>query len=306
MGFLSKQYESSGAGISKKAPKKKGFKLFGEIFIRKFWKLIEANMLYSIFFIPLVLAWICFVSNIFSTNAALISGSICVLIFMILIGPATAGLTRVMRKYTLEKHSFIFSDFKKTFKNNFKQSAIIGFVDCIAIVSIVSGLYIYPRIASMYGSIMYFMMAIVLSVGITILIMNFYIFPMIIATDLSLKNIIKNSFALACVALKKNVITLLITLAIYGLTALMLLLNINFLFVLPFFPAAFVHFIICFNSYPIIQKYVINPYYESKGEVNPELENASSENEDDAIFEDKGGSEKPIESRKKGKGKIIS
>ena len=77
MGFLSKQYESSGAGISKKAPKKKGFKLFGEIFIRKFWKLIEANMLYSIFFIPLVLAWICFVSNIFSTNAALISGSIC-------------------------------------------------------------------------------------------------------------------------------------------------------------------------------------------------------------------------------------
>ena len=59
-------------------------------------------------------------------------------------------------------------------------------------------------------------------------------------------------------------------------------------------------------SYPIIQKYVINPYYESKGEVNPELENASSENEDDAIFEDKGGSEKPIESRKKSKGKIIS
>ena len=69
--------------------------------------------------------------------------------------------------------------------------------------------------------------------------------------------------------------------------------------------------VFCFNSYPVIQKYVINPYYEQKGEVNPELADAEAESEDEEVlFEDKGGSEKPIEKKKNkkkaAKGKIIS
>ena len=38
-----------------------------------------------------------------------------------------------------------------------------------------------------------------------------------------------------------------------------------FMLLMPFFPAAIVWFIVCFNSYPVIQKFVINPYYESMG-----------------------------------------
>ena len=67
---------------------------------------------------------------------------------------------------------------------------------------------------------------------------------------------------------------------------------------------AFLNFISCFNSYPVIQKFVINPYYTSIGEVNPELMDESQSEEQ--IFEDMGGKEKPIEKRKKGKGKRIS
>nr|MCR5729920.1 hypothetical protein [Ruminococcus sp.] len=63
-------------------------------------------------------------------------------------------------------------------------------------------------------------------------------------------------------------------------------------------------FVSCFNSYPLIQKYVINPYYTSRGEINPEL--AGNDSDEETIFEDKGGEEKPIEKRKKGKGKRIS
>lgn len=62
-------------------------------------------------------------------------------------------------------------------------------------------------------------------------------------------------------------------------------------------------FVTAFNSYPVIQKYVINPYYTSIGKINPELLSGSDE---ETLFEDMGGKEKPIEKRKKGKGKRIS
>lgn len=80
-------------------------------------------------------------------------------------------------------------------------------------------------------------------------------------------------------------------------------LNPVFWIILPFFPAAFLLFVTAFNSYPVIQKYVINPYYTSIGEINPELLNESDE---ETLFEDMGGKEKPIEKRKKTKGKRIS
>ena len=55
----------------------------------------------------------------------------------------------------------------------------------------------------------------------------------------------------------------------------------------------------------VIQKYIINPYYTSIGKINPELVD-DSEDETERIFEDMGGKEKPIEKRKKSKGKRIS
>ena len=55
----------------------------------------------------------------------------------------------------------------------------------------------------------------------------------------------------------------------------------------------------------MIQKYVINPYYTSIGKVNPELI-TEDEDDEEPIFQDMGGKEKPIEKRKKGKGRRIS
>jgi len=75
----------------------------------------------------------------------------------------------------------------------------------------------------------------------------------------------------------------------------------------PFMPAAFAGLIIVFNSYPVIQKYVINPYYAQRGEVNPEY--LSTQTGGENVFEDQGGKEKPIEApkkQKKTKGKVIS
>lgn len=307
MGIFFNNYESAGVGISKHAPKKTGVKLFFDILGRKFWKLIEVNLLYSLFFLPLILSWTAFV-NISTTSTAVVVSLLLLLIFALIIGPATAGMTKVIRKYVLEKHSFIFADFFSGFKQNFKIASLVGFVDCLIIVSIYAGLQVYPALAQQFNTkLMYVPMVLSMSLAIVILLMNFYIFLMIIATDLSFKNLIKNSFALAFVEMKKSIITFVIViLLLLAAISLPLFVSYTLIFVLPFFPAAIICLVICFNSYPVIQKYVINPYYTSIGQVNPELCESDPDDDEEPIFEDMGGKEKPIEKRKKGKGKRIS
>lgn len=312
MGLFFNDYESAGVGISKNAPKKTGIKLFFEIYGRKFWKILEINLLYSLFFIPFVLSGVppIFPGVVFllldNATVALIISTIFLLIFLLTIGPATAGITKIMRNYVLEKHAFIIADFFKAFKQNFKKSAIIGVIDFIVLLSVWAGYYIYPALATNYGKTwIYIPMIVSFSLAIVVMMMNFYAFLMLIATDLSFKNLIKNSFALAFVELKRSFITFFICVVILVAVFLLVIFVPVTAFIIPFFPLATLAFIICFNCYPVIQKYVINPYYTAMGQVNPEIAEDDSDDEE-PIFEDMGGKEKPIEKRKKGKGKRIS
>ena len=86
---------------------------------------------------------------------------------------------------------------------------------------------------------------------------------------------------------------------------------------LPFIPGTWLALMVTVNSYPSIQKYIINPYYEKRGEVNPEIELTKPASADEAVFSDMGGMEKPVDLKvqpvktsknpaKEHKGKIIS
>jgi uncharacterized membrane protein YesL len=307
LGLFSKDYESTGAGISKDAPKKKGAALFFDIVGRKFWSLMWVNLLYMLFFLPLVMIIVAIGALKNNETASMVVSITLLLAFMVLIGPATAGMTKVLRLFILNKHSFIGRDFLSGFKSNFKNAAIIGFFDCLIGLSAYAALNVYPVLAVQTGSrMLYVPMVITFSLFLVIIMMNHYFFLMMTATNLSLKNLFKNSLALSFVALKQNLFVFVMALLTIALmTVLFLFLMPVFLFLVPFFPAAFLCLLNCFVCYPVIQKYVINPYYTSIGEVNPELIDDTPTAEE-RIFEDMGGKEKPIEKRKKGKGKRIS
>ncbi len=267
-------YTKAGPGIAKNAPKKKPFFEFFELYFRKFWKLLELNLLTVLFCIPVVT-----------------------------IGPAIAGMTRVLRNYRLEKNAFIFHDFWKGFSKNLKQSIPVGLLDILFAVSAYAALQVYPAMYKNSGSIIYIILCVIsISFALTLLMMNFYIFPMIVATDLSLANIIKNSFFLTCVGLKKNIITLLIAVFIVLLLGVMIVLHPLSAIIIPIWPISFLGFLIMFNSYPLIQKYVIDPYYEERGESNPEYAYLEPLDEEDAIFTDMGGKEAPVASSKEKSG----
>lgn len=277
-------YEKAGRGVSKNAPKKKSFFAFFELYFRYWWRLVKLNLLTFIFCIPVVT-----------------------------IGPALAGMTRVLRNYTLDKSAFIFHDFWKGFSQNWKQSLPIGLLDALFTVSAITAFQVYPQMADAAveagrsGTIYNVLCVLSISFALTLLMMNFYIMPMIIATNLSLKDIIKNSFYLTCVALKKNIFTLLIVALIVVMFVLFVLTgSASGLILIPIWAISFTGFVIMYNSYPMIQKYVINPYYEERGMDNPEYDYLKPLSAEESVFTDMGGQEAPIESKKKKKGKIIS
>lgn len=284
MSLFGYDYEKAGRGVSKNPQKKKAFFEFFEMYFRYAWRLIKLNLLTFLFCLPVVT-----------------------------IGPALAGATKVLRKYSLDKSSFIFHDFWKGLSENWKQSLPVGLLDVLFAVSAAAALNVYPQMskaaeeAGGSGTLYTVLCVVSISFALTLFMMNFYIFPMITSTDLSMKNIIKNSFYLTCIALKKNFITLISVAATAAVLVVLCISNPLGFLLIPTWAITFIGFIIMFNSYPQIQKYVINPYYEEKGMDNPEYDYLKPLSAEDSIFTDRGGEEIPIEGKnKKKKGKIIS
>ncbi len=274
------------AGISKEVSDKTGIALFFEIFFRRLGKLFEINFLYVLFCVPIIT-----------------------------IGPATAGMVKVVKSFSIQHHAYVWTDFFDSFKQNFKKTFLLGIVDIIAIAGMTIGCKIYPEYAEQTGqNIWYILFGVTLTAAAVFLSMNFYMYLMIVSTDLKMKEIIKNSVFLTFIALKKNIVTVIIFLAITVVAIVLAIYYQIFLMLMAFAPASILCFIVCFNCYPIVQKYVINPYYEQRGEINPELEyNKPSE---ESIFvdatdssrvetEDKSN-EKKVKVKKSRKNKTIS
>lgn len=276
-------YNNSGVGIAKNAAPKGSLKLYFEILGVRIWKLFVLNLIYIISCIPIIT-----------------------------IGPATAAMTKVLKNYAIDKNAFVWLDYKEAFKQNFLRAFVMGIIDLVAYAGIAVGLLIYPMLVkdeavNASPAVYYFMYVVTLSVGITFTIMNYYIYLMMVSTDLSMKSIVKNALALAYLAPRRNIIAFLTNVILpLFIAALIIYVNAQFIWVLPFAPASLIGFTVCFCCYPIVQKYVINPYYDANGEQNPESPEYSSSDEE-VLFEDMGGKEKPVEiKKKKGKGKFLS
>lgn len=262
MGLFFGNYDKAGPGVPKDAPKKSRIVVFFEILSRKFWKLIQLNFLYLLFCIPIVT-----------------------------IAPATAALTKVLRNFSQEKHSFIWSDFIEAFRKNFKQSFVVGIVDIIIILGLFFGFQVYPSMATT-NWFFYVPLMFSIAVMITVFFMHFYIFLMIVTLDLPLIGIIKNSFILVTLGMKTNFLTLLamaVTILVPFLLAFFV--DVSFLLLIPILCSSIIILIICYNCFPIIEKFVIKPYYDSLEESEEPQEPVAAI---DTICEDKGGTELPI------------
>jgi uncharacterized membrane protein YesL len=291
-------YGKSGKGVAKDEPVKRPFFKFWEIFARKFWKFFYINLIYVLFCSP---AFISLIMIMMTENAycALIA-----LPVLITFGPATVAMTQIMRKFTVEQPIFIFDEFWRAFKSNFKQSVGLGIVNLVFIVSFAYALIYYDIRAIIDPSFFNLvMMSMTIAAGAFVLMMHFYIYPQIASLTLNLRQIVKNSLLLVVLGIKGSLATLVFSIIIW---LPFIFFPLIMVFLLPIIPFAWLNFLMVFNTYPVIQKYIITPFYEEKGEKNPEIHDYSADKDDEEVlFEDFGGREAAIKSKPKPKGKVI-
>ena len=266
-------YDTPGKGIPKAPMEKKGIFKFFEIYGRRIWKLVQVNMIFVLACIPVVT-----------------------------FGPAVAGMTKVARNYSQERNAFIWTDFWTTFKKCFKQSFVMGLLDLLLIAAFAVGLPVYYQLAEQ-SSVMYIPLVISISCMILFIMMNYYIYLMIVSTNLSLMQILKNSLFLVALGFKSTFVTFLTWILVIALMVIFYPYSYFLMFVWPF---AFLNFVTAFNCYPVIRKYVIQPYYDQRGEDNPEFDYLKLRDDEEAIFEDnpeleQQEAEKDKSSKKKGK-----
>ncbi len=226
--FYNFQKEGKGVPKDQKTPR---LILFFQVYFRKFWNLLLLNLLYVLFCIPVVT-----------------------------IGPATAGMTKILRNYAREEHAFLWGDFIETFKKNFKQAFIYSLIDFL-----VTGFLVldFLSIYSLQNKVMLIICLAAILLTFTVwTFMRYYVYNMMITFRLTMGQLLKNAFIFCWVGFLRN---LLITVVIVGLP-LVLALRIDVFFILLISVyLSFSGFLINFMVNPLIKKYMIDGFDPETG-----------------------------------------
>lgn len=133
---------------------------------------------------------------------------------------------------------------------------------------------------SVENSMFYIPFVICLVCSIIFVMMHSYIYLLIVSTTLSIWKILKNSFFLTSLEIKISVINLVVTAAIIIFMLIFFPFTAFMLVIVP----SFLGLLYSYNCFPLIRKYVIQPWYDQRGEQNPEFEYKQTDGE--AIFTD--------------------
>ena len=247
---LFNNYEKPGPGIDKDAPKKRGVFLFFEIFLRKFKKLFQVNMLYFIFSIPVLLLYFLtstpvitqFMTSIGAMDASIPEiyiqryATVFVVFYMFTMtillgsGPASAALAYIQRCFAREEHSFIWSDFFKKMKENLKQSVFVAVLDVVVVNLVFIAMSFYYNQYIMSAQPLFLVLACVMALFMMLYIFaHYYIYQLMVTFKLKTKDLYKNAFILALVTTPVNLVLTAIILAICAGVYILLDLDISIL-----------------------------------------------------------------------------
>lgn len=288
MGMFS-DYERVGKGITKDPDKKLPLFKFLDIFFSHFSKLVMANFIFIIALLPF--AGIMLLEHFDLGYAAFY---IVFVLSGVIVGPAVCGFTKVLRNISCRRPVFIWSDFWKAFRSNFKQGAVMGLIDMFSIVAMSFAFPLYYSMGEQNG---FFKIPFAICLVCTFLfvMMHFYIYLMIVSTTLSLWKILKNSLYLTAIEIKSSIVNLITTVILLLAFIILFPWSIFSIVILP----SFLGLLYCFNCFPAIRKHVIKPYYDERGEDMPDL--SYTQTDEEAVFTDTPETEIPQEPPKKQK-----
>lgn len=276
--FKFKSYYNMGPGVSKDGPEESGFLRYFKIFGRKFWSLAYVNLIYCLFFVPLLLLSL-FLLNLTMRSSASDNIVIIFLCFapLALLGPANAGLVKITREFVREEPCFIWSDFMEAFRKNWKQSLCVSVFQYAGAVALFSAVTFYYGL--MGNSVIYAVpFGLSLLFCVIFLFMSFYLELMVVTLNLRLKLLFKNAALMSFIGLGRNFLTLLLCGVIAGIEVVFLIMSLGatraamILFVAMTLMLLFswTAYSVNFMAFPAIKKYIIDPYYKAHPEETAE------------------------------------
>lgn len=276
-------YDKPGKGVSKDEPQKSALANFFSIFGGRLTKLMQLNLLFMVpFIVILALSLVLFFLPITRYDLIFVKGSVTyqfslwnfyvVPLPMILLSPFFAGLTYVTRNFARREHAFIYMDSKEAVAKNWKQFLANGVLTYLLYV-LLSFADIY-YFASMNESWVYGIpFAICVMATLIFVFASYYVPVMMLMFDLKLGQIYKNALIFSILGIVRNLIIAGVTVVLlfvgwkcltYNLLTVLLLLL--FIVLLAF---SFYSFLVNYCVYPIIEKYLIIPYYGEHKDNQP-------------------------------------
>ena len=222
-------YNKEGRGVTRaEIEAESPVKRFFTEFLHRFWQLVLLNVLYLIACVPIIT-----------------------------IGPATAALNYVCRNFTQGKPVSFFTDFVEKCKEHFKQGLVVGLIHVFSAVLLVLSFLSWTSITWNVGETLRTVAVIVIFlVGYLMFFGSFYLYPMMVSFDLTVKQLFRNSFIFAMTQLWRNLIILAVGAALLFLTFLL-------------WPLSFPVFLFLFFSvliftanaliFPVLKRYVALP-----------------------------------------------
>lgn len=218
-------------------------------------KLLLLNLLYFIFLIPGL--WWTYINLSVISNLRNQFDSYFLIYIILLIpclmfaGPATTGLTYIVRNLVKNKPVMIWNDFKQQTKRYWRSSMSLMFINGFALLIFFITIQ-YCAAKSQQNVLFFILQNIMLIFGVIYTMMNIFTFPMLITFELHVQNILKNAFVFTIIRLPINFIILLISL----LPFLMLS------FVLPKWLFIFIYLTIGFSFSSVILNIYVDAVFE--------------------------------------------
>ena len=274
-------YNKPGKGVRKDEPAKTGAALFFDIFLLRFWKLIQLNLAYILCSLPAIgivffmsafaVVWLTsfeFSVTTFSINeiSAVYIASVCLTTIFIGIfgsGSASAGMAYVIRNYVNNTHAWVWSDFKDSMKENFLKGTLIFIIDVIVTMLFVVSIVFYSN--AMTGLLAVVLRTVVLVVFAIFAVMHMYVYPLLAGFELKIKDIYRNAFFLTMAKLPWNVFSFILT-ALLGYAMIYIAINsILGLFAVICVFFSFFTFTQRFMVNNVIKKYLLEPALKQQG-----------------------------------------
>lgn len=264
-------YEKPGRGVPEDGSRENGFIRFFKIVQRKFWAMVRLNFLQVLFSLPAFATSAFLFSHMavrfMPDNAGLdlslriFFGFILVVLQVVTTGPIQAGFIYVLRNYSREEHAFVWSDFIKGIKENWKRALAVSVIDMLVVFIVLYTYMFYNTNTDRVGVIGEASRAIIIIIAVVYAMMHMYIYPMMVTLDLTVKQIYSNSVKFAFGKLLPNLGILLLMLVISTLMFLNTVVGIGLMLIIGY---SLLNFLSTFYAYYGIEKYIIKKIEESQ------------------------------------------